>query len=699
MDPLPPQEPNASEVILTQETCLYLSGPLGYVGEVTLSDRRIVFRPTSSVDKMIGAGSVEVDLNDITEGKFGGIRQVLSLTYGDDENMRFNGAGARRVWLRLSALLFELKVPGGSKGFFDPNERVLVTGTLNQSLAGMLGAEGEATLTDRRFHFSPGRGPERFFWPGRVKEFAIPVEAIEDAHVTGLGRRLHLTGQGNTHQFTGADVPKFFSSLSSLGVTDTERDDGGAVVGSWEGMRYKGPLASPGVMAINSKSIHFQPTRRLDMAVGIAAIDLRFDDLHEMRCGGWPEKRLEITTSEGSATFGMDGLIERFMDIVPSVVSCATLADGDLESARDVRLENVERALGTRFSSLDLSTGEKIRALSVATRWVAPIHLVRGWLVLTDQQLFFAPFMMDLEVESFSVDLTLPPPIDEFNPDELLFEYGGAIHRFAPHSASQFTASFWTLMSRGSQDNEWRKKWGTQFKDLIGDIPSLDVLIEGEVVAKLRPAITVAHSYGFGVVFPGTPGPELGAGADVELVVSSAGGRFGFHGTIVKQESYKIPGAGRDELQLLVIAHTPILAVANRRQYFRVPLDDSVALMPLEDPRVRRKGKRPRPIYAVFKNISVGGCALYCARDLGPGTQVHILLPTPYLKLRVLAQVMRSRRAKHGPHEWFHRVQFIHRSEKQREAVGDRVMQVQRERLLLQEGLADHMIERDPGES
>ena len=89
-----------------------------------------------------------------------------------------------------------------------------------------------------------------------------------------------------------------------------------------------------------------------------------------------------------------------------------------------------------------------------------------------------------------------------------------------------------------------------------------------------------------------------------------------------------------------------------------------------------------------FQNLSVGGCALYSDRELTRGTLLHVLLWTPHLKLRVRAEVLSNRRSPSGPPPYFYRVRFIHKSSKQMEAVGDLVMQIQRE-LLIEQGELD----------
>jgi hypothetical protein len=169
--------------------------------------------------------------------------------------------------------------------------------------------------------------------------------------------------------------------------------------------------------------------------------------------------------------------------------------------------------------------------------------------------------------------------------------------------------------------------------------------------------------------------------------VNNNGGRYRFSGTVVKHERYtSSAGASAGaELQLIIIAHTPLLAIANRRQYFRVPVEDRVAIIP--QPRTAKvKGTRPdKALWCLFNNLSVGGCAIYSDQDFARGTALHVLLPTPHLKLRVRAEVLATRRAPTGPLPFLYRVRFIHKSSKQMEAVGDLVMQIQRE-LLIEQG-------------
>jgi hypothetical protein len=433
--------------------------------------------------------------------------------------------------------------------------------------------------------------------------------------------------------------------------------------------------------------MHYQPSGRLDVAFGVEGQDILFSDIQEMKCGGWPEKRLTLTLPDGKVTFGLEELLERFVDLTPLVTASVDERSFEIAHMFEYRSEQVLEVIGARADDFQIPWDEKVLAMSPASRWHDPMYLERGWLVLTDQHLHFLPFCLKSDIDTYALDLTLPPPVDDFNPTELLFELGGNVHRFIPLSADRFTAKFWTLMDRGSEDNAWRRKWGTDFQNLVGDVPSLEIFNDGRPVAKLRPAITVAHSYGFGIVFPGTPGEDLEPGSDLEISVNNNGGRYRFSGTVVKHERYtSSAGASAGaELQLIIIAHTPLLAIANRRQYFRVPVEDRVAIIP--QPRTAKvKGTRPdKALWCLFNNLSVGGCAIYSDQDFARGTALHVLLPTPHLKLRVRAEVLATRRAPTGPLPFLYRVRFIHKSSKQMEAVGDLVMQIQRE-LLIEQG-------------
>jgi hypothetical protein len=674
------------ELVLIQETCLQMSGPLGYMGLLSVTNERVIFEPKGKMDKLIGAQIRSYNISDIQEARFGGLQQRLTLRFKDSKT-RYSGPGARRVWSRLCCVLFEHGIDGGIQGPYESDERILVSGVVQLMVSGLLGTEGEVSLTDRRLHYSPGRGPERFLWPGRVKVLDLALDSITELELTSLGRRLLIKSGEETYNFSGSIVPKLYSSLASLGPVGTTYEERSEVLATWDGMRFLGPLGSAGQIVITERSLHYQPGGRLDVAFGVEGQDILFSDIHEMKCGGWPEKRLTLTLPDGKVTFGLENLLERFMDLTPLVTAAVNERSLEIAHMFEYRSEEVLEVIGARSDDFQIPWDEKVMAMSPASRWHDPMHVERGWLLLTDQHLHFLPFCLKNDIETYALDLTLPPPVDDFDPTELLFELGGSVHRFIPLSADRFTAKFWTLMDRGSEDNAWRRKWGTDFQNLVGDVPSLEIFTEGRPVAKLRPAVTVAHSYGFGIVFPGAPGEELKPGSDVEISVNNDGGRYRFSGTVVKHERYT-SSAGSSagaELQLIIIAHTPLLAIANRRQYFRVPMEDRVAIIPQAGPGSVKRKRPDRAIWCLFNNLSVGGCAIYSDQDFVRGSGLHVLLPTPHLKLRVRAEVLSTRRAPTGPLPFLYRVRFIHKSSKQMEAVGDLVMKMQRE-LLIEQG-------------
>lgn len=135
---------------------------------------------------------------------------------------------------------------------------------------------------------------------------------------------------------------------------------------------------------------------------------------------------------------------------------------------------------------------------------------------------------------------------------------------------------------------------------------------------------------------------------------------------------------------LIVVAHTPLLAVANRRAYYRVPVEDRVAVIP-QSPENEPAGKA---VWCLFQNLSVGGCALYSDCEFHEEQRLFVLLPTPQLKLRVRSEVLSARRSPSGPLPYSYRIGFIHKSSKQMVAVGDLVMHIQR-KLLIEQGEID----------
>ena len=98
-------QPNTDEVVLIQQKCLQMRGPLGHAGELILTNQRLKFIPTGALQRITGAKDVETPLEQITGTRT--VMHYLSTTYEvtfGAAPWRFWGEGARRVHQRLLPL-------------------------------------------------------------------------------------------------------------------------------------------------------------------------------------------------------------------------------------------------------------------------------------------------------------------------------------------------------------------------------------------------------------------------------------------------------------------------------------------------------------------------------------------------------------------------------------------------------------------
>ena len=52
------------EHLLSSDKCRYHAGPLAFSGNIYITDKRLVFIPNSSIDKMAGAKKVDIEILD-----------------------------------------------------------------------------------------------------------------------------------------------------------------------------------------------------------------------------------------------------------------------------------------------------------------------------------------------------------------------------------------------------------------------------------------------------------------------------------------------------------------------------------------------------------------------------------------------------------------------------------------------------------
>jgi c-di-GMP-binding flagellar brake protein YcgR len=664
------------EKILIQESCLKMRGPLGSSGVLTLTGKRLLFHPTGLADKIMGRAHV-IELEDIKQVTVDDRKDVCVVEAG--KKYRFGGSGARRVGVRLEALLSRRDGGEAVEGvdLFDEDERVIVGGPLYLVITGFIGAHGEVMLTDSRLIFEVSTGLESVFWPSRVKDLEIELGQIQEVELVGFRRRLRIVESNGTHMFSGVLASKLYTVLKSLRTEQSQNEGGERLLGTWDVSVFNGPLASQGQLLISSHRLSFEPSGRLDAAFGMGRREVTWPEVHELLCAGWPERRVQVHTATDKLAFSVTGPVERFMDLIPLLLEQgeAFLDEQGFEPDASDR-DRLEKILEGREIP---GEGRDLIGLETAAYWLTRLHVTRGWLVLTRDWLHYVPIKEESgTILSFEFDLVIPPSGEAEDDSHLVFDYSGKTQDFVPLLGQTLIHRFWTLVEKQGRAR-WEEKLGGNFRDLIGEQPSLELYYDSKLVAKLKPAQTVAHFYGFGIVFPGELPEGLDPGSGVRVSVSTDGARYSFDGTVVSAESYRTAsgdGGKEGSLRILVIAHPPMLRLDNRRRHYRTNTSIPIRMKPVAQPDDEAPPKAQR---CVLHDLSLGGVGLYASERLSKGRRLRLQIQEGDYKVVTTAKVMAAKRDLEGAMPWLHRLEFLSMNRQKRETLEEIVMLIQRD--------------------
>lgn len=119
------------ERLLSSDRCRYHSGPLAFSGDIYITDRRIVFIPKSSLDRLAGAKDVFIEILDIALIDVKGFLSKQLYIFTDTEEHRLSGSGAFRIQSKIEKLRNTFSIGNQLSSLEEVQEVIYIQGTMN----------------------------------------------------------------------------------------------------------------------------------------------------------------------------------------------------------------------------------------------------------------------------------------------------------------------------------------------------------------------------------------------------------------------------------------------------------------------------------------------------------------------------------------------------------------------------------------
>ena len=665
------------EIMLVQAEVLHLHGPLGFRGVLSLTSARLVFTPTSRLDRLVGADDLEIDLDDVEKASFGGLNSFLSVVVSG-EDTTFGGKGARLVFERLEPILLN------EEGEFTANERVLIHGEVDVYLKGNLATKCELRLTDHRFRLKGSGGLESLIFSSI--DVLEDLSALHHVGLVGIQQRLSVAIGDEELTLGGRLVPELYAKLSAFVADDAEEEDAddtsttGAVLESWTGTNHRGPLAVQGLFVASTQCLSFSPTGALDSLVGVEATELPLGSLARLAVRGWPERRLVLSTQDREHIFGMSEPLERFssladlmlrMDVAPPFADGRTGGEVDEESAIAWCAEHGFELGGK---------AEHVRFVEWGLMWVDDTIVRPGWLVLTTHRVGFVALGEAKKGDpptAFDIPHVLRLDPDGALPDHVRFQVEDMVVRFSLRGELDSVVEFWARCEApmGEADSgEFRG--GQPLSKIMGQAHFLEVMLGEDKLHEARPGWVSPHDEGLSIFLPHELVKDMASGTRLQLRVGRDEGLYQFDGFLVGMEA---PATTRGR-SLVIFQRPPNVRYWNRRSGFRVDLGAVVKAEVLVHAEATGWTPRGKQLIRV-EDMSSGGCAVRSAKEVSLGERLHFCLELGPGVLEFTAECVHIGPAEGGDGHALLGLVFVGLDGKNRAGLNREVLRLEREQL------------------
>ena len=119
------------ERLLSSDRCRYHTGPLAFSGDIYITDKRIIFIPSSTIDKLAGAKDVCIEILDIALIDVKGFLSKQLYLITDTSEYRFSGAGAFRIQSQIEKIRNTFSIGNQVASLEEVQEVIYIQGSMN----------------------------------------------------------------------------------------------------------------------------------------------------------------------------------------------------------------------------------------------------------------------------------------------------------------------------------------------------------------------------------------------------------------------------------------------------------------------------------------------------------------------------------------------------------------------------------------
>ncbi len=430
--------PISDDLPLAEGPCAVVIGPMSFSGHITLTTRRVSFKPTS-FSARIGVEPWAVEIASIRSAHLGGAESSLSLVCAQTLP-RVVGLGARIVHERLSALLTD-----GGDLTYHPGERVLLHASASVEWNDLMSAVGEVTVTTRRIRFRPNR-MDRLLWPDTA--FETDHERVTHFSVGGVRPGLEVRTPTDRRRFIGDVIPALYAALrSNAEVRGGEVHPDCASFAVWPAALCSGPVMHQGALLHTATRLAFVATGLLDSLVGVQGVtEFPVGTITALALRGQFDHRLVVSSHSGQMTIAGEQLKDRYADLLPWLAAggAGPVWVGDGPPPEDVAAE-IEAVLGPWRAFHRLS--ERVRLFTPGVAVVGNVATT-GWLLVTTGSVVWLPGLLTPDTAPVLIPLTAGPWRWDDDPDELRAEVGKTSHRWLTKARRAFRVALFQDLAR-----------------------------------------------------------------------------------------------------------------------------------------------------------------------------------------------------------------------------------------------------------
>lgn len=595
-----PLQVAADETLLDDLGALLLYGPLAWHVRVTITDKRLQMRPTRRLERLAGAKSQLITLDDIDSVSWSRIQQQVSIKLSD-RTLRIAGRGATALHKRLKELLDPDPDPNptatkaSAHSSFLPGERVWVEGTVDAVVRDPLWARGTVQLTSQRVRFEPSRGMQRLVLSGRPVE--VRLADIVGIRITrgGTGIALLWCIEDETTQRIELEAAMELVRGVMPALVAAMRSMGAIVLGEAveppanliplqvplmvsQARLGSGALARTGTIAIGIGGVWFTSDDFVATVAGTSAEGLAIQDIIRVHADAPVTRTVKLERRGGGDSLVLESTGASFrVEPLASLMATQPPVQG-LVLDKHGRLTDADLRNLARMNASILPEGRGINALKggAAVRITHRGNLVRGWLIVLSSGLLFLP------IDGLAQDrVYLDGPLIDRSRSRA--DDNGVLNvtverreeRFAISGGRRTAAELWHTMWSHLPDARSLADRYPYLKALVGRIGYIRLKHRQVEILSRRMLTTTLERNGIGVRI-GHGLPEMvGPGLDVEVEMGSEKTVYLFRTHIADVDE-------RDgDTWVTLGLSTKVQCRDNRRRAFRVAFEQDLGVQRL----------------------------------------------------------------------------------------------------------------------